>query len=129
MLEAERIYRRAIDISRADNSVERVQPRELNNYAAVLRELSRLPEAADFAERAYAKAEEAGETVTSNQCLLLRVTIYRDQRDLARSDAMLAQSESRLRRVHPVGHYAFAYRAVDPSLNVVVLSDCTGLLH
>jgi tetratricopeptide (TPR) repeat protein len=57
MLEAERIYQRAIDISRSDNSVEGVQPRELNNYAAVLRELSRLPEAADYAERAYAKAE------------------------------------------------------------------------
>jgi len=129
MLEAERIYRRAIDISRADNSVERVQPRELNNYAAVLRELSRLPEAADFAERAYAKAEEAGDTVSSNQCLLLRARIYRDQRDLARSDAMLAQVEPRLRRALPVGHYAFASLASDQSLNALAKGDVPGAVR
>ncbi len=123
MLEAEKIYRRAIDISRADSSVEAVQPTELNNYAAVLRELSRLPEAADYAERAYAKAEAAGDMVSINQCLLLRARIYRDQHDLARSDAMLAQVEPRLRRSLPAGHYAFASLASDRSLNALAKGD------
>lgn len=129
MLEAEKIYRRAIGISRADNSVEGVQPREMNNYAAVLRELSRLPEAAEYAERAYAKAEAAGDTVSSNQCLLLRARIYRDQRDLARSDAMLAQVEPRLRRALPAGHYAFASLASDQSLNALAKGDVPGAVR
>jgi serine/threonine protein kinase len=123
VLEAETIFRRAIDISRADKTVEAVSPTELNNYAVTLRELARLPEAADYAERAYATAQAAGDEVAINQSLLMRARIYRDKHDLARSDAMLAQVEPRLRRNLPAGHYAFGSLASERSLNALAKGD------
>ena len=129
VLEAERVFRRAMDISRADNSVEGVQPTELNNYAGVLRELARVPEAAQYAERAYAKAQEAGDMVAINQCLLQRARIYREQHDLALSDAMLAQVEPRLRRDLPAGHYAFGSLASERSLNALAKGDIRAAMR
>jgi tetratricopeptide (TPR) repeat protein len=55
--EAEKLYRRAIDISREGEAEEAVSPMLLNNYAKTLHQLGRLDEAADYAERAYAKAQ------------------------------------------------------------------------
>ena len=43
VLEAERVFRRAIDIERADASVAAVSPTLLNNYALTLWGLARLP--------------------------------------------------------------------------------------
>jgi serine/threonine protein kinase len=129
VLEAERVFRRAIDISRADNSVEAVSPTLLNNYAVVLRELARLPEASDYAERGYARAQEAGDEVAIYQSLLMRARIYRDQHDLARSDAMLAQVEPRMRRGLPAGHFAFASLASERSLNALAKSDIPAALR
>ena len=62
-LEAEKTYRRAIDISRANQTEDAVSPVLLYNYAGVLRELGRFSEAADYAERATAKARKAGEQI------------------------------------------------------------------
>jgi serine/threonine protein kinase len=129
VLEAERVFRRAIDISRADNSVEAVSPTLLNNYAAVLRELERLPEASDYAERGFAKAQEAGDEVSIYQSLLMRARIYRDQHDLARSDVMLAQVEPRLRRGLPAGHFAFASLASERSLNALAKGDVPAAMR
>jgi len=129
VLEAERVFRRAIDISRAGQTEEAVSPMLLNNYAGSLRELGRLEEAADYADRAYAKAQEAGDKIVINQSLLLRARIYHDQHDLARSDAMLAQVEPRLRRNLPAGHYAFASLASDRSLNALAKGDVPAAMR
>jgi serine/threonine-protein kinase len=107
-LEAEKIYRRAIDVSRADQSEQAVSPMLLVNYAAVLHSLNRLNEAADYAERAYAIAQKAGDAVVVNQSLLERARIYDDQHDPTRAAAMIAEVEPRLRKDLPPGHYAFA---------------------
>ena len=107
-LEAEKLYRRAIDISRADQTEESVSPMILNNYARSLRELGRLDEAADYAERAYARAKQVDHQLAITQSLLERARIYRERHDLARAEAMLAEVEPRLRQTLPPGHYAFA---------------------
>jgi hypothetical protein len=39
----------------------------LNNYAAILEDLARFDEAAGYAERAYARAQKAGDEVVINQ--------------------------------------------------------------
>jgi tetratricopeptide (TPR) repeat protein len=55
LLEAEKLFRRAIDISRADETEQGISPMLLINYARTMRELGRADEAADFAERGYAR--------------------------------------------------------------------------
>ena len=107
-LEAEKLYRRAIDISRADASEDAVSPMVLNNYARSLRDLDRLDEAADYAERACAKAKGSGHQLGIMQSLLERARIYRQRGDPARSAAMLDEVEPLLRNALPSGHYAFA---------------------
>jgi serine/threonine-protein kinase len=115
-LEAERVFRRAIEISRADNTDVAVSPMLLLNYGRTLRELGRLDEAAEYAERAYAKAQQAGNGVVTNQALLERARIYREQHKIARAAEMLTEVEPRLRRDLPPSHYAFAGLASERSL-------------
>jgi serine/threonine protein kinase/tetratricopeptide (TPR) repeat protein len=107
-LEAEKNYRRAIDISRDNSTEEAVSPMVLNNYANVQRQLDHLPVAEDYAERAYNKATQTSDELVINQSLLERARIYIAQHDLPRAEAMLAQVEPRLRKELPPGHYAFA---------------------
>lgn len=107
-LESEKLFRRAIDISRAGQTEETVSPMILNNYARTLRQLSRLDEAANYAERANAKAHRVGNQVVIYQSLMVRATVYIDQRDFIRAAAMLAEVEPRLRRSLPPGNTAFA---------------------
>ena len=115
-LEAEKLFRRAIDISRADQSEQGVSPMLLVNYARTLRELGRPDEAADYSERGYAKAVEAGNEVVTNQALLLRARIYREQGNLTGAETMLSEVAPRLRRALPPGHLAFARLATEYSL-------------
>jgi eukaryotic-like serine/threonine-protein kinase len=107
-LEAEKIFRQAIDISRSGETEHGVSPMLLVNYARSLRELGRLDEAAGYAERAYEKAKNAGDEVVVNQALLMRVRIYRDRRELRRAEAMFAEVAPRLRHSLPSGHIALA---------------------
>jgi tetratricopeptide (TPR) repeat protein len=115
-LEAERVYRRAIAISSSDGGEKSVSPMLLVNYSRVLRDLDRLAEAADYAERGYARAVQAGDQVVINQSLLMRGAIYRGSGDLKRAAAMLSEVEPRLRRSLPAGHPAFASLAADKAL-------------
>ena len=114
--ESEALFRRAIDLSRADNTERAVSPMLLVNYARALLDLGRTDEAADYAERGRAQAEQAGDQVVVNQSMLLLGQIYCRLHDLARASAMLDGVEPRLRRALPPGHLAFAalmsYRAL-----------------
>jgi len=112
-LDAEKLYRRAIEISRTNDTEDTVSPMVLNNYARSLRELGRLSEAADYAERAYAKGQTIGHQLVINQSLLERARIYADQQKLSRATEMLTEVEPRLRRDLPPAHYAFASLASD----------------
>ena len=129
VLEAERVFRRAIDIERADASVAAVSPTLLNNYALTLWGLARFPDAATYAESSYAAAQKAGDEIAINQSLLMRARIYRDQHDLARSDDMLAEVEPRLRRDLPTGHYAFGALASERSLNALAKGDIPAAIQ
>lgn len=112
-LEAEKLYRRAIDISRAGQSEEAVSPMVLNNYAKTLRQLGQLKQAEDYAERAYSKAQRVGHQLVVNQSLLERARIYTAENDPSRAAEMLAEVEPRLRQSLPAGHYAFAALALE----------------
>lgn len=115
-LEAERVFRRALEVSRSDNTDAAVSATLLLNYGRTLRELGRLTEATDYAERAYAKVSQAGDEVVTNQSLLELARIYREQHKLARATEMLTQVEPSLRRDLSSTHYAFASLASERSL-------------
>ena len=115
-IEAEKMYRRSIEINRDSNTEEAVFPTVLNNFARVLRELDRYDEASDYAERAYTKAKRVGHEATVNQSLLERARIYLAKHDLVRSSAMLREVAPRLQRSLPQGHYAFASLASEQAM-------------
>ncbi|HEY0745400.1 MAG TPA: serine/threonine-protein kinase [Steroidobacteraceae bacterium] len=122
-LQAEAVYRKAIDLSRADPFDQGVSPLLLNNYARTLRELARLDQAAVTAERAYAIAKQAGAEQTVDQSLLLRAEIYLDQEDALHSSQMLSEVEPRLVRALPSEHYAFAGLYSQQALVAAALRD------
>ena len=128
-LEAEKLLRRAIDISRADQSEQGVSPMLLNNYAAILEDLARFDEAAGYAERAYARAQKAGDEVVINQSLLLRSRLYRAQHDVQRAEATLDEVEPRLRKALPPGHYAFAAVIADRAMLELERGDTAKALQ
>jgi serine/threonine-protein kinase len=128
-IDAERMYRHAIDMSRASQSEDMVSPMVLNNYAKSLRELGRLAEAEDYAERAYAKAKRVGHPLVINQSLLERARIYTARHNPARAAAMLAQVEPRLRQSLPAGHYAFAALASEQALVALANGDVPAALQ
>ena len=116
VLEAERMIRRSIETSRSIQGEETVSPVVLSNYAKTLRELGRLKEAADYAERAYARGKQLDHEMAINISLLERGRIYRERGSLARAEAMLAEVEPMLRRSQAPGSYVFATLASDRAL-------------
>jgi eukaryotic-like serine/threonine-protein kinase len=105
-LEAAALFRRAIDIGSADRSEAHVAPVLLANYARALADLGRFAEAAVYAERAYTIAKRSSDEIIVNQTLLLRAGIYRQQHEVARARAALAEVAPRIERMYPPGHIA-----------------------
>jgi serine/threonine protein kinase/Tfp pilus assembly protein PilF len=106
-LRAEKLFRRAIDISRAGQTDETVSPILLNNYAKTLYQLGRLEEAADYAGRAYVKAQRIGDEMVIYQSLYGRALICIEQHDFNQAAASLAEVEPRLRKSFPPNNYWF----------------------
>ena len=104
--EAERLFRRAVEIASADGTDASVSPMLLTNLARPLVDLGRYREAAAIADRAAVLATEAGYTVVYNQGLLLRAGIYRQLGDFARAGALLDEFGVRAARDIPPGHMA-----------------------
>ena len=128
-LDGEKVFRRGVEISRVGQTEEAVSPMLLVNYARSLHELQRLSEAADYAERGYSKAQQAGAQTVISQSLLLRALIYKDQGRLPDAAAMLAEVEPRLGRSLPAGHIAFATFASDRALIAQARGDLQAALN
>jgi serine/threonine protein kinase/Tfp pilus assembly protein PilF len=128
-LEAEKLFLRAIEISKVDKAEEGVSPMLLVNYARTLRELGYQGEAADYADLGYTRAAQAGDQLVMNQALLLRARIYREQGDLTRAQEMLSEVEPRLRIALPPGHLAFARLATEYAQQASARGDLPGALR
>jgi hypothetical protein len=107
-LAAERLFRRATQISRVGGSEESVSPMLLNNLARTLMDLNRLAEARDYADRAFAQAQRAGNETVITHSLFLRNLIYLRLGDVARAARILAELDARLQASYPRGHSHFA---------------------
>ena len=128
-LEAEKIYRRVIEINRDNGTEDAVFPTVLNDYAKVLRQLNRLDEASDYAERAYTRARRVGHELTVNQALLERARICLAKNELPCAFAMLAEVDPRLRQSLPSGHYAFAALAEERAMISLARGDVPAALQ
>ena len=126
--DAEKVLHRSVAISEDNRGEEVVSPMLLVNYARTLRDLGRLDEAADYAERGYAKAKQAGDAMATGQVLFLRASIYRAKGDLKRSAKMLSEVEPQLRRL-PAGHIALGVLASQQSLNAKAGGDAAAALE
>jgi serine/threonine-protein kinase len=122
-LDAERALRRTIEISRDGQTENSITPTTLSNYSVVLYALGRLDEASHYAEWAYKRARETGDSMAASQALFHRARIYRAQKDLARADEMLSDVELQLRQHLPAGHFAFAILAIEQALNAQTKGD------
>jgi serine/threonine-protein kinase len=114
--EAEKIYRRALEITGPNLTNDAAAAALLNDYAGALRELGRMQEAGEYAERAYAKATKVSHQIIVAASLFQRTRIYRDRHDFARAGAMLLELEPLLKRAFPPGHYGFASFALERAL-------------
>jgi len=112
-LEAEKVLRRSITIGQDNRGEEAVSPMLLINYSRALRDSGRLDEAADYAERGYVKAQQAGDAMATGQVLFLRASIYR-----AKGDLNL-----------PPGHIALGVLASQQSLNAEARGDTAAALE
>lgn len=127
-IEAERLFRRAIDIEGA-GTAEMAPSTLLNNYAITLRTLGRLTEAADYAERAYQKSQRTGEHLAFHRSLYVRAMIYLDQRDFTRAAAMLGQLEPIWRRQFSSGNMVFGLLASAQALLASGMGDSQKALR
>jgi tetratricopeptide (TPR) repeat protein len=128
-LEAEAKFRRAIAIERAGETEDAVSRITLINYAKTLRELGRLTEAKDYAERASVKAQKVNHQVAISISLMERARIYTALHDHTSASATFAEAESRLKQALPPGHYAFAILSSEQALNALDRGDLASALR
>jgi eukaryotic-like serine/threonine-protein kinase len=128
-LEAEKIYRRAMDVGRTDETVDSVAPALLYNYAEVLRDLGRTAEAADYARRAALRARQLGDQFLIDKTNLLKARFYLDKHDFAHTRQLLSELEPRLRNRFPNEHYEFASLASDRSQLALATGDLSSAIQ
>jgi eukaryotic-like serine/threonine-protein kinase len=107
-LEAQRLYRRALDISRNDETDSAVAPDLLLNYAGLLQGLGQRAEAARYFALASKKAHEFNDNVLTDCTDLLQAEMLIDAHAFAQATRQLAELEQRLRQRYAPEHYVFA---------------------
>jgi tetratricopeptide (TPR) repeat protein len=127
-LEAERLYRRAIDITKVSESENDVSPIVLHNFAISLRELGRIQEAADNEDLSYRLSQKVGGQGMEGRIMLERARIYTAQHNPAQASVLLAQVEEKFHKDLPAGHFAFAVLAGAQSLNELEKGDVAAAM-
>ena len=107
-LEAQRTYRRALDISRNDKTNGAVAPDLLLNYAGLLQELGLRTEAARYFVLASKKARALNDNVLVDDTELMQANMLVDAHAFAQATRQLDELERRLRQRYAPEHYVFA---------------------
>jgi tetratricopeptide (TPR) repeat protein len=123
-LDAERVFRRAIEISKADEKNEdAVSPMLLLNYGRTLGNLGRYDEARDYLRRAAAGARRTGFKVVQVQSLIVQAGIERAAGNPKAAAAATSELEPMLRAVYPPGHAGFASLISQRAMNAQADGD------
>jgi serine/threonine-protein kinase len=128
-LEAEKLYHRAIQISRSDQTESSVPAPLLYNYASVLRELGRRVEADRYADMASAKAREANDEILLDQTDLLKARLNLDNRRFDDAAQLLEELQPRMQSKLPSQHYAFAALASDRASLALATGDLSSAMQ
>jgi eukaryotic-like serine/threonine-protein kinase len=107
-LEAKRLYRRALDISRNDETNSAVAPDLLLNYASLLQQLGQRAEAARYFALASKKARELNDNVLTDGAELLQAWMFTNAHAYAQATRQVDELEQRLRKRYAPQHYVFA---------------------
>ena len=107
-LDAQRTYRRALDISRNDETNSAVAPDLLLNYAGLLQELGQTTEAARDFVLASKKVRELNDNVLVDNTDLMQANMFIDAHAFAQATRQLDELEQRLRKRYAPEHYVFA---------------------
>jgi eukaryotic-like serine/threonine-protein kinase len=107
-LEAQRTYRRALDISRNDETNGAVAPDLLLHYAWLLQELGQRAEATQYFGLASKKAHELNDNVLVDNTEQLQAEMFTDAHEFAQATRQLDELEQRLRKRYAPEHYVFA---------------------
>ncbi len=107
-LEAQRLYRRALDISRNDETNSAVAPDLLLNYAGLLQELGHRTEAARYFVPASKKALAFNDNVLTDSTQLMQANMFTDAHAFDQATRQLSELEQRLRKRYAPQHWAFA---------------------
>jgi eukaryotic-like serine/threonine-protein kinase len=107
-LEALRLYRRALDISRNDETNSAVAPDLLFNYASLLDTLGQKTEAARYLSLASQKARELNDNVLVDNADLMQAWMFTGAHAFAQATRQVDELEQRLRKRYAPEHYVFA---------------------
>ena len=100
----------------------------LNNLARSLRDLGRLREAADLADRAYAEAKAKGSGTVVGQSLVIRASVHRLFGELDRADEMIDEVDGLWRKTRPAGYFGFGSLASERAMVAQARGDFASAL-
>jgi eukaryotic-like serine/threonine-protein kinase len=107
-LDAQRLYRHALDISRNDETDSAVAPDLLLNYADLLQQLGQTTEASRYFALASKKAHELNDNVLVDDTELLQAWMFTNAHAYAQATRQADELEGRLRKRYAPEHYVFA---------------------
>jgi eukaryotic-like serine/threonine-protein kinase len=128
-LEAQRLYRRALDISRNDETNSAVAPDLLLNYAILLRELGRRTEAARYFTLASTKARALNDNVLVDGTELMQADMFTDAHAFAQATRQLDELEQRLRKRYAPEHFVFAQLSSERARIALGRGDLPSAAH
>lgn len=107
-LESQRLFRRALDISRNDETNRAVAPDLLLNYAQLLQALGQRAEAAKYFALALKKALAFNDNVLTDYTELFHAEMLTDAHAFGQATRQVDELERRLRKRYAAEHYLFA---------------------
>ena len=128
-LEAEKMFRRAIEIGKANDGEEAVSPMLLLNYGRVLSDLARTGEADGYIRKARDRAKTQGLDNVVLQSWIMQGEVHRDLKEFDRSSKAIDEAAAMMRTRYPPGHVAFASEASQRSLTALAKGDLGGALR
>ena len=128
-LESEKMFRRAIEISKANDGEEAVSPMLLLNYGRVLSDLTRTREADGYIRKARDRAKTQGLDNVVLQSWIMQGEVHRDLKEFDRSSKAIEEAAAMIRTRYPAGHVAFAAEASQRSLTALARGDLGGALR